>query len=170
MDLWFCDVSAIGSEFWPYLKKSHLCSGAISYLKVADIAKILENLSKIFGFAENVFSVEDCTNLEFEEELKIQDEQNSIEDHISIKNEALDVFDNVVDYDDNDTFENETSNLPQNIKTDQAESNIQIVTNSNEIDNEKSERNNDPVPLKNKGLSDRGKCSPYVLRFLARQS
>ena len=117
-----------------------------------------------------MFSVEDCTNLEFDEELRIQDEQNSVEDHISIKNEALDVCDNVMNYDDNDSFENETSTLPQDIKTDQAESSTQTVTNSNQINNERSETNTEPVPLKNKGLSDRGKCLPYVLKSFARQS
>ena len=63
-----------------------LYSGKASSLKVNGIAVILENLTKIFGFPEKLFPVEDCstlntmTNLKINEEFEILDKLDEISD------------------------------------------------------------------------------------------
>ena len=52
----------------------------MSELKLTDVAKILDNLTKILGFSEKSFSVEDCSAInkpsthDSEEEFKISDQ------------------------------------------------------------------------------------------------
>ena len=57
-----------------------LYNGTISELRLTDVAKILDNLTKMFGFSEKSFSVEDCSAInkpstqDSEEEFKISDQ------------------------------------------------------------------------------------------------
>ena len=51
-----------GNELESILKLIY--NGKISYRTETEIAKIFENLTKIFGFSENLFSVQNCSNLE----------------------------------------------------------------------------------------------------------
>ena len=65
-----------------------LYQGAISYSEAIDVSKILNNLTKIFGFPENLFTLEDCTMLngsDFESELQYSEDNADIE--------ILDIFD-----------------------------------------------------------------------------
>ena len=59
-----------------------LYQGAISYSEAIDVANILCNLTKIFGFPENLFTLEDCTMLngsDFESELQYSEDNADIE-------------------------------------------------------------------------------------------
>ena len=55
-----------------------LYNGRASSLKVTDIAKILDNLTRIFGFPENLFSLVDCSLPNKSENLNLEGKSNNL--------------------------------------------------------------------------------------------
>ncbi len=70
MDLIFCPCSE--NELESIL--NFLYNGTISYNEETDVAQILDNLTKIFGFSERLFSIEDCSMINNTETIENKEE------------------------------------------------------------------------------------------------